>query len=145
MASLAQATATTFKLETRRGLLLASKTQRPRQHECGNAAVSPLFDRDTAAPSQAAPCAPIRGKNVVSQHKSWRRRSHYSRTWKKCYIFHICYAAPGRDATNPKFAAPNCQKLNLLNRLSRKTLLESVHVAAHFDLHISGQFMIRFG
>ena len=113
MASLAQATATTFKLETRRGLLLASKTQRPRQHECGNAAVSPLFDRDTAAPSQAAPRAADSRKNVVSQHNRGGADHIIPELWKKCHIFDICYAAPGRDATNPKFAALNCRKLNL--------------------------------
>ena len=36
-----------------------------------------------------------------------------------------------------KFAASNRRKLNLLNPLSRKSLLESVHVAALSTLHTS--------
>ena len=38
---------------------------------------------------------------------------------------------------SPKFAALNRRKLILLSRLSRKSLLKSVHVAARFDLHTS--------
>ncbi len=41
------------------------------------------------------------------------------------------------DRARPKFAAPNSRKLNLSNRLSRKSLFESVHVTAHFNLHTS--------